>query len=115
MAKELGHKDRKIKQLEKKIKELEKSRDIEPSEKNANKFYHNSWDKLQDVGQAVADTVNLAVKQEWSWIRNWNCKYVSIRIDMRSGHCVLVDKDGSRISIEQLKYQYNGEDNEQES
>ncbi len=28
---------------------------------------------------------------------NWRCKYINIRIDMRSGHFVITDNDGKRI------------------
>jgi hypothetical protein len=31
---------------------------------------------------------------------NWRCKYVNIRIDMRSGHFVITDNDGKRIDGE---------------
>ena len=104
-----GHKDIEIAKIKKRIRQLEKSRNVEPDEKNASKFYHNSWDKLKEVGEAVVEVLK---DKEWSWIRNWGCKYISMRIDMRSGHCVLVNKDGERISIDQLKYQYKGEENE---
>ena len=31
---------------------------------------------------------------------NWRCKYVNIRMDMRSGHFVITDNDGKRIDGE---------------
>lgn len=30
-------------------------------------------------------------------VDNWRCKYVNIRIDMRSGHFVITDNNGERI------------------
>lgn len=42
----------------------------------------------------------------WSWSRNWDCKYVDIRIDMRDGGFIVMDQEGRRISLDQLKWQY---------
>lgn len=42
----------------------------------------------------------------WSWARNWNCKYVNLRIDMRDGGFIFTDNTGQRINLEQLKWQY---------
>lgn len=43
----------------------------------------------------------------WSWAKNpgWRAKYVTIKIDMRDGGFVLLDKNGERISIEQIQAQ----------
>lgn len=46
----------------------------------------------------------------WSWSSNSECKYISIRIDMRDGAFILLNRDGQRISFEQLQYQ--GQPNE---
>lgn len=46
----------------------------------------------------------------WSWAKNMKCKYVSINFDMRDGAFTLRDKDGNRIHLEDLKYQYGDED-----
>lgn len=107
-----GKKDIEIQKLKKKIRQLEKARSTEPSEKHESKFYHNSWDENFDE---VVSTIKELSKEgdfTWSWARNWACKYISIRIDMRDGAFVLVNRDGERISLEQLKYQYNGEDDD---
>jgi len=45
----------------------------------------------------------------WSWARNHQCKYVGLRIDMRDGGFVILNRDGQRISFEQLKWQYRSE------
>ncbi len=47
-------------------------------------------------------------KLYWSWVKNPCCKYVGIRIDLRNGAFVILDRDGQRISLEQLKYQHDG-------
>jgi len=43
----------------------------------------------------------------WSWGRNTRCKYIDIRIDMRSGLCYLMDRDGKFITLAQLQWQYS--------
>ena len=42
----------------------------------------------------------------WSWSKNLGCKYVDIRIDMRDGGFVVLNREGERICLEQLKWQY---------
>ena len=37
---------------------------------------------------------------------DWNCKYIEIRFDMRDGGFTLRNKEGERINLEQLKWQY---------
>lgn len=60
------------------------------------------WIPVADV-MAVID----AAKQgKWTWLLNIRCKYIDLRIDMRDGRCVLKDRDGQVITIEQLKNQY---------
>ena len=41
---------------------------------------------------------------EWSWSRTngFGCKYVDIRIDMRDGGYILKNREGERISAEDL-------------
>ncbi len=45
---------------------------------------------------------------KWSWIFNTQCKYIGLRIDMRDGHFVLTNRNGERITVDQLKYQSGG-------
>ena len=103
----MGHKDDKIKKLEKRIKELEKARGTDASDDYKSKIDSNSWNMIEELGKAVMETVKLSRKREWSWIKNWDCKYINLRIDMRDGGAILVNRAGKRISPDQLKYQYN--------
>lgn len=50
----------------------------------------------------------------WTWTKskNWACKYVDLRIDMRDGAFVICNRDGERISFEELKYQYQKKESE---
>jgi hypothetical protein len=78
------------------------------------KIESNSWemdfDKLVAVikEQTKPDT-------DWSWVRSrgWRCKYIEIRIDMRDGGFVICDKDGVRISLEELQYQYKRDEDDE--
>lgn len=45
----------------------------------------------------------------WGWYRNTKCKYISLRVDMRDGHCVLMDREDNVITLEDLQYQYRGD------
>ncbi len=54
----------------------------------------------------VIEVVNRSLKGNWNWFSNNRCKYINLRIDMRDGHCVLKDRDGQSITIEQLGYQF---------
>ena len=65
---------------------------------------NNIWH--DDLSQLV-EVVKFCTQPDfvWSWSRTpgWKCKYVDVRIDMRDGGFILSDKDGNRISPEQLK------------
>lgn len=45
----------------------------------------------------------------WSWGKNMDCKYVSLRVDMRDGKVLLQNRNGKGIRIEDVKYQYKRE------
>lgn len=70
---------------------------------------YNIWDHIDDFKKVH----NMRIKKEWTWVRNWDCKYIELRIDMRSGHCIIKNKNGDRISPEQLEYQYRSEDDKE--
>lgn len=45
--------------------------------------------------------------QLWTWTKNTECKYIELRIDMRDGRCIIRNRDGELISLEELKSQIN--------
>lgn len=80
----------------------------------------NQWHPAEDL-QEVIDFIRSAAQDEpyqedgntlkpgaigWSWVRNSKCKYVSLRFDMRDGAFVIQDKEGNRVYLEDLQYQY---------
>ena len=66
------------------------------------KIESNIWDDGKEVFKAIKDVL----ASKWSWSRNPECKYIVVRIDMRDGGCLLKDRKGNRIGIEDLVYQY---------
>jgi hypothetical protein len=47
------------------------------------------------------------VGSDWQWHRNTKCKYVSIRVDMRDGCAVLLDRHGNVIDEQAVRWQYS--------
>lgn len=43
----------------------------------------------------------------WSWSQNYQCKYITLRFDMRDGGFNLCADKIGRISLDQLKWQYS--------
>jgi hypothetical protein len=71
------------------------------------KIVHNIWEKNLDE---VVEFIKWASKKgehNWSWTasKNWDCKYVELRFDMRDGAFVIRDRNGKRITFDELKYQ----------
>ncbi len=62
----------------------------------------NIWDHIDVVFSVLQKVKN----REWSWSRNQKCKYLNLRVDMRDGGCIIMDREGNRISPEDLEYQY---------
>jgi hypothetical protein len=60
------------------------------------------WPKLASVIAAV----NECLEGKWRWQANPECKYLSIRVDMRDGTACLSNRDEDDITIEQLKKQF---------
>lgn len=65
----------------------------------------NIWDQIEDV----VEVIKASREHNWSWARNTSCKYLNVRIDMRDGGCVILNRDGKRISPDQLRWQYSAE------
>lgn len=61
--------------------------------------------------ESAQEALDVIFNDDWKWINNSRCKYISLRIDTRDGHCVIYDRHGKPITMNELKYQY-GEDNE---
>lgn len=81
-----------------------------PSPEFAAKIEKNEWES-SGTFDSLINTIKelLSASNKWSWLGNNRCKYIEIRIDMRDGGFVLLDRDGSRISFDQLKWQYKRE------
>lgn len=71
----------------------------EPSAPARLQMVANHWIPLEQVLEAI--------RGDWMWIRNSRCKYVDIRVDTRSMHCVIYDRDRVRITLDELRYQYS--------
>lgn len=69
-----------------------------PAEKSA----YNVWDNLMTD---VLPILRKALVFKWSWWKNPDCKYIDVRIDMRTGHCIIKNNKGERINPEDLAYQ----------
>ena len=110
MTKQLGHKDIEIKRLKKRIKELESMMGGKIDQAYEEKIDRNSWEDFvfDDIIPTVKEVLEKVKNREWTWTRNWDSKYIDIRIDMRDGGAILCNRAG-RISLDQLKYQYKSE------
>lgn len=80
----------------------------EPKLTSEEKTQMNYWDDI-DV---LFEVIKLSRKHKWSWVKNWNCKYLNIRVDMRDGGCIITDREGQRIGPDALKWQYSEESKE---
>lgn len=70
------------------------------------KVNKNVWET--NLLEVVAEIQKMTHEDSaWSWARNMNCKYISLRIDMRDGAFVILDRDGYRISLAALFWQYS--------
>lgn len=67
-------------------------------EKNA----FNVWDNLK---RDVLPILKASLAGKWFWYRNQNCKYINVRIDMRTGQCIISDNNNERINPEDLRNQ----------
>lgn len=61
-------------------------------------MFNKEWENLDDLVASVKSKL----EGKWSWTGNMRCKYVSIRVDMRDGKAILLDKDGKRITEEEF-------------
>lgn len=66
----------------------------------------NLWHRNLD--EVIAVIKELSAKgSKWSWTRSkkTNCKYIRLHFDMRDGAFIIQDRQGNRISLNQLKSQ----------
>jgi hypothetical protein len=50
----------------------------------------------------ITNIINLVKSKKWCWTKNSRCKYIEVRIDMRDGNCLVRDRNGIDISLEEL-------------
>jgi len=60
----------------------------------------------------LAEWLTSVSEKRWTWARNSRCKYVTIKIDTRSGAYRIEDRDGSPISFAELSHQYGENPND---
>ena len=60
------------------------------------------WKPFDEIIEGVSKVIK---DKKWNWAANQHCKYVSIRVDMRDGTAILMDRDKEVITLDQLKRQ----------
>jgi len=58
----------------------------------------------------VMEVIQKMRENKWLWPFNSRCKYITLRLDMRDGHCVMRDRRGNIISLADLNRQANQND-----
>jgi hypothetical protein len=77
-----------------------------PTKEYKAKIEANNWHEHLELDALIAAIKHrVGSKPHWHWVRNPDCKYIDIRIDMRDGGWVLLNRDRERISPDQLKHQ----------
>jgi hypothetical protein len=69
------------------------------------KDHMNEWDHIDDFLKIH----ELRKQKKWTWAMNTGCKYIELRIDMRDGGCIIMNREGKRINPSQLAWQYSKE------
>ena len=54
---------------------------------------------------AAQEVIDVVSAKEWTWSRNHHCKYISLRIDTRDGKCIIKDRHGEVITLDEVKRQ----------
>ncbi len=68
------------------------------------------WCRWKDLAPILSRAFGPKRHEDWwNWVKNPTCKYINVRIDMRTGVCRLEDGDGNHITVEQLAKQEGGE------
>lgn len=76
------------------------------------KVERNSWHDRTELDEFINTIKTQSVEDsyDWSWAYNHACKYVDIRVDMRDGGFIVMDREGRRIDLATLKWQYKSLD-----
>lgn len=80
-----------------------------PEEKEfQEKVDRNSWHDREEFDSFIAKIKQLSLEDnnDWCWAYNSECKYVDIRIDMRDGGFIVMDRLKRRINLPILEWQY---------
>lgn len=64
----------------------------------------SEWIPFKEVGDKILELSSES--SSWTWAYNSQCKYVDVRVDMRDGHCILVDRHGNPIKLDDLERQH---------
>ena len=67
------------------------------------KIETNTWDSIEDFLKVLRS----ARAGKWHWYENPQCKYVELRVDMRTGACLIRNRDGQRIDPKDLARQWS--------
>jgi len=62
---------------------------------------NNTWDSIDDFNKVL----KRMRAGKWIWYKNSQCKYVDLRVDMRDGGCIIMDRDHVRIDPKDLEKQ----------
>jgi hypothetical protein len=77
------------------------------------KIETNTWEGTEQLKDLFDFILKVATdcplseryKRGWDWTKNFDCKYIDIRIDMRDGGFILRNREGKRIELKDLKHQ----------
>lgn len=77
------------------------------SQEFAESVSNNIWMPPKDFVRNMQRIFACAENEKWQWPKNWDCKYIDIRIDMRDGGHIITNKTGKRCSVESIEHQEN--------
>ena len=69
----------------------------------------SKWKPLSPIIDRIMLVLARSRDGRWSWARTakCECKYIDVRIDMRTGDCIILNRESEIITIEQLEEQNN--------
>lgn len=71
-------------------------------EENGRNSSQKEWYPLKDI----LSTLEQMEKDGWLWAFNTPCKYIILNMDMRDKACLIKNREGEEISLEDLKFQH---------